>query len=434
MTRTSTAHRAIRHHLLAGLTLVGVLALGAGGWAATTSLSGAVISNGTLVVNSYVKKVQHPTGGIVADLRVRNGSVVKAGDVLIHLDETQTKANLAIVEKRLDELRAREARLAAERDANAEVAFVETFGNRLADPQVAKVVAGEDSLFQARASFRAGQIAQLGERSAQLAQEIEGLEAQVIGKDRETALINQELAGVRQLLTQGLMQITRVNSLEREAARLTSERGALVASIAQAKGRIAETKLQVLQVDETLQQEVASELREVEASLGEFEERRVAALDQLKRVDIRAPQDGIVHELTVHTTDAVIAPGEGIMLIVPAADKLEAEIRIAPQDIDQLSIDQPVQLRFSAFDHGTTPEITGTISRIGADLTHEPQTGLSYYTARVSIEGNEVEKLGSVRLIPGMPVEAFVKTGDRTALSYLVKPLSDQIRRAFREG
>jgi HlyD family secretion protein len=171
----------------------------------------------------------------------------------------------------------------------------------------------------------------------------------------------------------------------------------------------------------------------VEGTIGEFEERRVAAEDQLKRIELRAPQSGIVHELAVHTADAVIAPGEVVMLIVPAADKLEAEIKIAPQDIDQLSIGQEVNLRFSAFNQRTTPEVAGTLERIGADLTREVQTGLSYYTVRVAVASDEVKKLGAVKLLPGMPVEAFVKTEDRTALSYLVKPLEDQIKRAFRE-
>lgn len=275
-------------------------------------------------------------------------------------------------------------------------------------------------------------MSQLRERVAQLEQEIGGLQAQITGKDREIALIEAELNGVRALLSKGLTQLTRVNSLEREAARLTGERGSLVSSIAQARGRIVETNLQILQVNEDLQQEVAKELREIQGSIGEFAERRIAAEDQLQRVVIRAPQAGIVHELAVHTAGAVIAPGEAVMLIVPAADKLEAEIKVAPQDIDQLTIGQRVNVRFSAFNQTLTPEIAGTLERIGADLTREPQTGLAYYLGRVSVSETEVAKLGGLKLLPGMPVEAFLKTGDRTALSYLVKPLEDQIERSFR--
>lgn len=434
MAMRSNAQRAIRRNLVIGLALVALLSVGAGGWAATTPLAGAIISTGTLVVNSHVKKVQHPTGGIVASIAVSNGSHVRAGDILLRLNETQTRANLAIVERRLVELNAREARLAAERDNRSDIDFGNSLKTDVSDADIRKAVNGERQLFTARQSFRAGQKAQLGERMVQLAQEIQGLEVQVVGKDQEILLIQKELGGVQQLLAQGLMQVTRVNSLEREAARLTSERGALIASIAQAKGRIAETQLQRIQIDEDLQREVATEIREVNTQIGEFDERRVAALDQLKRTDLRAPQDGIVHELAVHTADAVLAPGEVAMLIVPVSDKLEAEVRIAPQDIDQLAAGQSVNLRFSAFHQGTTPEVEGRISYVGADLTHEPQTGLSYYQARVQIEAQVLDKLGNVKLVPGMPVEAFVKTGDRTALSYLLKPLMDQIERAFKEG
>lgn len=435
MTRMRTpAQRAVGRNLLAGLTMVLLMTAGAGGWAATTPLSGAVIAGGVLVVDSYVKKVQHPTGGIVGSLLVREGDHVAAGDVLIRLDETQTKANLAIVEKRLVELRAAEARLSAERDGSKEIVFDATFPGRLDDPDVRKAVVGETRLFEARRILRAGQTAQLTERIAQLGEEIGGLEAEIVGNDRQVELIGQELAGVRTLLDKGLTQLPRLNSLERDAARLTSERGTLVASIAQAKGKIAETKLQILQVNEDLAQEVAKELREIEGMIGEFSERRVAAEDQLKRVEIRAPQAGAVHELAVHTAGAVVAPGEAIMLIVPTGDRLQAEVRIAAQDIDQLTPGQRVNLRFSAFNQRTTPEIAGTLARVGADLTHEPQTGRSFYVARVSIDAGELAKLGSLRLVPGMPVEAFVTTGDRTALSYLVKPLQDQVERAFKEN
>lgn len=434
MATGTVAERAIRRHLLVGLVMVGVMAVGAGGWAVATPLASALIANGTLVVDSYVKKVQHPSGGIVSILRVKNGDHVEAGDILIRLDQTQTRANLAIVEKRLIELEARRVRLIAERDEAKDVPFDAAFGNQIEKPLVAEAVAGEAKLFAARRASRDGQTAQLKERVEQLDQEVGGLEAQVLGKDQEIGLINKELTGVRQLLNKGLTQLTRVNSLEREAARLTGERGNLTASIAQTKGKITETNLQILQVDDDLQTEVEKELREIEGTIGEFEERRVTAEDQLKRVDIRAPQAGIVHELSVHTTDAVIAPGETVMLIVPAADRLEAEVKIAPQDIDQLGLGQEVQLHFSAFNQRTTPTLAGTVQRIGADLTRDPQSGQTYFLARVAVTSEEIAKLGSLKLLPGMPVEAFVQTGERTALSYLVKPLSDQIERAFKEN
>ncbi|NJL70546.1 MAG: HlyD family type I secretion periplasmic adaptor subunit [Candidatus Competibacteraceae bacterium] len=431
--RQSKAAKTIRRHLWLGLVAVLVLVAGVGGWAAATSLSGAVIATGTLVVDSYVKRVQHPSGGIVAEVLVKNGQRVEGGDVVVRLDDTQTRANLAIVLKRLDELTAREARLAAERDGLTEIAFPREFAARVASDDIRVLLAGESRLFEARRTFRVGRKSQLRERIAQLRQEIEGLDAQVRGKDREIVLINKELQGVRELWSKGHVSITRLNSLERDAARLEGERGALIAAAAQAKGKIAETELQILQVDEELQTEVAKEIREIQGQTGEFVERRIAAEDQLKRIDIRAPQNGIIHELAVHSVGAVINAGEAIMLVVPVADSLIGEVKVAPQDIDQLTLGQLTIVRFSAFNQQTTPELNGLITRIGADLTHDTQTGFSYYVVRVAIAEREIARLGNLQLVPGMPIEAFIQTGERTVLSYLAKPLTDQIARAFRE-
>jgi HlyD family secretion protein len=289
------------------------------------------------------------------------------------------------------------------------------------------------SLFMARRISRDGKRAQLNEQTTQFLEEVRGLEVQIVGKEREIQILNAELEGVKLLRSKGLTEQTRVNSLERDAARLISERGVIVSSIAQTRGKIAETRLQILQVDEDLQQEVAKELREISGTIGELLERKVAAENELKRVEIRAPQSGIVHELSVHTAGAIISPGETVMLIVPDADNLEVEAKISPQDIDQVQVGQSVDLRFSAFNQRTTPEITGTVDRVGADLTHEERTGLSYYTARIDVRPEILNQLGEVRLLPGMPVEVFLKTRDRTTLSYLAKPLADQIERAFRE-
>jgi HlyD family secretion protein len=224
-----------------------------------------------------------------------------------------------------------------------------------------------------------------------------------------------------------------MTELERAATRVEGEKGSLISAIARSKARIAETELEIIQIDRDLASEVAKELREIDGKIGEFVERKVAAEDQLKRIDIRAPQAGIVHQSTAHTVDGVINAGETIMLIVPKADNLTVEAKVAPQDIDQLYFGQTAMLRFSAFNQRTTPEITGTISRISADITTEERTGASYYTVRIAMSAGEVSRLGDRPLVPGMPVEAFVKTGDRKVISYLVKPLTDQITRAFRE-
>ena len=245
--------------------------------------------------------------------------------------------------------------------------------------------------------------------------------------------MNASSPGVRDLFQKNLVPITRVTALERDATRLDGERGQLVASIAQAKGKVAELNLQIIQVDEDASSEVAKEMRETEGKIGEFVERKVAAADQLKRTDIRAPQAGTVFQSTVHTVGGVIPAGEPIMLIVPDAEKLAVEARVNPQDIDKVQVSQPAVLRFSAFDTRTTPEILGKVTRVSADTTTDQRTGLSYYTIRIALERDQTARLGNVKLVPGMPVDAFVQTGERTVISYLMKPLSDQIVKAFRE-
>ena len=314
------------------------MAVGVGGWAATTEFSGAVIAPGALVVESNIKKVQHPSGGVVGELRVRDGDRVKAGEVLVRLDETLTRANLAVVLKNLDELTVRQARLEAERDGLERLHLPEDVVARAADPQVARVVLGEQRLFGSRRSARAGQVAQLRERVAQLNEQIQGLTEQIAGKKREIELIRQELEGVRELWRKNLVPISRVTALERDAARLTGEHGALVSNIAQTKGKITETELQILQVGEDLRTEVGKELADIRAKVSELAERRVAGEDQLKRIDIRAPQDGMVHQLAVHTVGGVISPGEPLMLIVPDAEALAIEVKIAPHEIDQVRV------------------------------------------------------------------------------------------------
>lgn len=432
--KTRSALSSVRLHLIIGLAVVVILAGGLGGWASTAQISGALIAPGAIVVDSNVKKVQHPTGGVVGELRVRDGDLVKAGDVVVRLDDTVTKASLAIVTKALNGLWARAARLEAEQQGLDKIVFPPMLTDRADDPDVKNVMASESKLFEVRTTGRAGQKAQLRERIAQLNEEIVGLTAQETAKTKEIALVEKELVGVRTLYEQKLVQISRLTVLERDLARLSGERGQYLASRAQAKGKITETELQIIQVDKDLVSEVSKDLRETNDKLGEFVERKVTAEDQLRRIDIRAPQDGMVLQSTVHTVGGVITAGDAIMMIVPQTDDLSVEAKVNPQDIDKLQIGQKTVLRLSAFNQRTTPELNGVVSRVSPDVTTEQRTGQSYYTIRVSMPLEEVARLGdNVKLIPGMPVEAFVQTGDRTMLSYLMKPLSDQLMRSFRE-
>ncbi|ODA66713.1 Type I secretion system membrane fusion protein PrsE [Methyloligella halotolerans] len=432
--RNDRTKASLRRHILLGTACALILVGGLGAWAALTEISGAVIAHGVLEVDSKVKKVQHPTGGVVGELLVREGDSVEAGQILVKLDETQTKANLAIVSKSIDELLAREARLEAEKtDADA-LDFSDSLTERQDIPNVQKLMEGERKLFQLRLSAREGRKAQLRERIAQLDEEISGLTEQAAAKKREIGLLEKELGAVRSLWEKKLVQLNRVTEVERDAARLAGERGQLIASIAQAKGKIAEVKLQIIQVDDEMRSEVAQQLAEIRASLSELTERKVTAEDQLRRIDIRAPQDGIVHELQVNTVGGVIAAGEQIMLIVPRNDDLIVEAHVSPNDIDQLQPGQKAVLHFSGLNQRTTPELDGEISRIGADLSTDKTTGKTYFLTRVAIEPDELAKLGGVKLMPGMPVEVFMQTAPRTVLSFMLKPLQDQIERTFREA
>jgi HlyD family secretion protein len=422
----------IRRQLYAGLAGVIVLAVGLGGWAITTEIAGAVIASGSVVVDSSVKKVQHPTGGVVGQLHVRDGDQVKAGDIVVRLDDTVTRANAAVMAKSLDELRARQARLQAELNDLREIGFPAEVLDRSSDATVSRVLAGEQRLFESRRAARAGQKSQLAERIGQLEEQQRGLDEQVGAKKLEIDLIQRELESVRILWRQNLVQLSRLTTLERDYARLRGERGALISSIAQVKGKVTETELQILQIDQDLRSEVGKDLGEVRAKISELVEKQVAAEDQLKRVDLVAPQDGTVHQLAVHTIGGVINAGEPVMLIVPK-ERLIIEVKVAPNDIDQIRIGQSAILRLSAFNQRTTPELNGEVDRISADVVQEQKSSTSFYTARITFSDNELARLNGFALVPGMPVEAFLQTGARTVMSFLLKPLSDQIAKAWRE-
>ncbi|MGF9759490.1 HlyD family type I secretion periplasmic adaptor subunit [Microvirga sp. 0TCS3.31] len=432
-TAKPNARQSIRRHARLGLAAALALVGGLGGWAAFTELSGAVVAGGAVVVDSHVKKVQHPTGGVVGEILARDGSRVRAGDVVVRLDETVAKANLAMVSKSLDELTAHQARLEAERDGRDAVVFAPALQQRRTEPGLASLLDGELRLFDSRRIARDGQKAQLKERIAQLQEQIDGLKLQASAKGDEIQLIQDELTGVEQLWRKNLVPMTRVTSLKREETRLKGERGQLISEMAQAKGRISETALQILQIDQDLRSEVSKELREVQAKIAELVERQVAALDQLKRIDIRAPQDGVVHQSMVHTVGGVINASEPLMLVVPESDDLSIEVKVATQDIDQLRPGQETMLRLSAFNQRTTPELKGRVSLIAADRITDQHSGLEYYPVRIAFAEGEREKIGEVRLVPGMPVESFIQTHQRTVLSYLTKPLADHLSRAFRE-
>jgi HlyD family secretion protein len=431
--KPSLHEKVLRQSRVAGIAMIALFAGTIGLWAATSTLSGAVVAGGQFVVDSSVKKIQHATGGIVGELKVKDGDRVKAGDLLVRLDETVTRANLQVVAKQLDEYIGRQARLEAERDGASEIKLPPEFANRLNDPAVQKIVSSERTLFDARRATRDAQKDQLKKRIAQSQDEIRGLRAQQEAKAREAELIKDELVGVRDLYQKNLVQLPRLNALERDAASIEGQRGQLIAAVAQAESRIAETSFQIIQIDEQMRAEAMQELREMQSKIAEYTERRVAAEDQLKRIDIRAPSDGYVHQLNVHTIGGVISPAEPVMLIVPTNDKLELEAKILPNDIDQVKIGQKATVKVHASNARNMPDLHGTVSRISADVSRDQQSGMTFYTIRVELPQDEIKRLGNLNLIAGMQAEVFVEVNERTPLEYFFKPMKDQIARAFRE-
>lgn len=425
--------RSIRRHLLGGGVAGVMLVVGAGAWASVTSLSAAVIAQGHFVVGSHVKKVQHQTGGIVGEILVQDGDRVEAGAPLIRLDSTQTRANLAIVTKRLEEMMARMARLQAEQNDQAQIVFPAELSARNDRPDVAAVIQAEIQLFEARKRSRSVKQAQLLERITQFEREIDGLKAQQLAYEEGLRVLTSEINALSSLKQKGIVSDQRLNSLKTQAATFGGERGEKIAFQAQVAGRISETRLQILQIDQDLKSEVGRERSDIQAQLGEYAERRISAEDNLKRIDIVAPQSGVVHQLAVHTVGGVISPAQEIMSIVPDEDGLVLEVQIAPKDIDQVRIGQLAMLRMSAFSQRTTPQLEARVTRIAADLDANEQTGAQYYRIHLSVVDAESKKMKNLRIVPGMPAEAMLKTQDRTALSYLVKPFQDQIMRAFRE-
>jgi HlyD family secretion protein len=404
-----------------------------GGWATLVPLSGAVVVPGTLVAESNVKKVQHQAGGIVAKILVHDGAHVKDGDLLVRLDETQARSSLEVIAKQLDETHMRIARLVAERDGLDDVKWPRELAAHSGDKDIQLLFTSEKSLFKARASARASQKQLLRSRIDQLKQEIEGFTAQIKSKAAQRDLISGELEGVQSLYDKRLVPLTRLTSLQRDAANLDGEQGQLQSSIAETQGKISEAELQIVQVDQQFRTEVVKDLREAEDKEAELTQKHVAAKDVLNRIDIRAPTSGIVHDLVEHTIGGVIAPGEVLMQIVPDTDDLQVEAKLPINDIDQVHVGQRTNVRFATFNQRTTPSLNGFVSYVSADSTQEKQGSAAFYTVRVTLPEQEVKRLGGLQLVSGMPAQVFLETGSRTMFSYLTKPIAEQMHRAFSE-
>lgn len=425
-----------RWPLTLGLIALLVLVGGFGAWATLTNISGAIIASGKIEVDRNRQVVQHPDGGVVQELLVKEGAIVAAGDVLIRLDPTRLASDLAIVEGQLFELMARRGRLDAERDdrtvAEYDPVLLEA-ATRSTD--VKSLIDGQNRLLAARVESIGKEIEQLGKRREQIGNQVEGIAAQQTALSAQLDLIKKELGDQQTLLDRGLAQASRVLALQREEARLSGQVGELTAQKAQAEGRMTEIDIEVIKLGTARREEAITRLRDLQFRELELAEQRRALLEQLNRLDIRAPVGGVVYGLAVFGSASVIRSAEPILYIVPQDRPLIITAQIQTINVDQVYAGQDVVLRFSAFDQRTTPELNGRVSQVSADAFTDERSGMSFYRTQILLNEGEQAKLPEgATLVPGMPVEAYIRTADRTPLAYLLKPFTDYFAKAFREG
>lgn len=431
-----TAKFSMLRPMTVGLFALFLLVGGFGAWAVLTEISGAIIASGQIEVDQNRQVVQHPDGGVVKDIWVDEGDLVEAGQVLLSLDPTLEHSELTIIEGQLFELMARRGRLTAERDGATRIAFDPRLIDRAkTDAGIAELMQGQENLFQARLASNEKQIAQLGKRKAQIANQIDGISAQKAALNRQLELIEQELADQQTLLDRGLAQASRVLALQRGQAELSGTLGDLIAKQAEAEGRMTELDIQIEGLDTTRREEAISRLRDQQYRTLELEERFGALTEKLSRMDIRAPVSGVVYGLTVFTPRSVIRPAEPVLFLIPQDRPLVITVQVPPIHIDQVYVGQDTVLRFSALDQRSTPELFGKVVKVSPDAFQDETSRMSYYRAEILLNDGEKDRLpANVTLIPGMPVEAFIRTQDRTPLAYLVKPLADYFAKAFREN
>lgn len=430
-----------KRYSVRGFTMLGLLGLailvgGFGTWAAITNISGAIIAPGQIVVDRNRQVVQHPDGGVVSEILIDEGDTVVADQVLLRLDPTLLQSRLSIVESQYFEIIARRARLQAERDGLEQISFPEELLTEAeTSAEVAEQIEGQRSLFVARKASDARELEQLQKRADQIADQIVGIDAQQDALNEQLELIESELVDQQSLLDKGLAQASRVLALKREKSNLLGTVGELTAQKAQSEGRITELDLEAIKLETQRREEAISEIRDLQVNEREMAEERRALREQLDRLDIRAPVSGVIYGLTVFTPRSVIRAADPVLFLVPQDRPLIIEARVDPIHIDQIRLGQEVLLRFSALDQRSTPELVGQVTQVSADAFQDDNTGLSFYMAEVTLSEGEIDRLPEgVSLIPGMPVESFLRTEDRTPLAYFVKPLSDYFAKAFRES
>jgi HlyD family type I secretion membrane fusion protein len=416
-----------------GAAAIAVCLGGFGAWAALAPLSSAAMAPGIVRVETERKTVQHLEGGIIAELLVREGDHVTGGQVLVRLDDLEARALHDLLKAQQTALAAQQARLIAERDNRAVLIFPEGLVAQLSSGKVAEIIGGQERIFASGREALQGEIDVLHQRIAQLHAQIDALKAQWASGVDQLALINEEVMSVRTLVEKGLERKPRLLALERNAAYLAGQQGEYAGRIAEAKEAIASAELEILNARRTRVEKAALELREVETQLAQVDERLAEASVKLGRRDVLAPQTGTVLHLRYHTIGGVVPPGNDILDIVPADEKLVVEARVSPNDIDVVHGGLPAKLVLTAYKSRTTPHIDGRVAQVSADALHDERTGETYYVARVEADTHQLAHLDAVKLTPGMPVETIIHTGNHTFWTYLIQPLTDSFRRAFRE-
>lgn len=402
-----------------------------GSWAALAPLDSAALGPGVVMVKSYRKTVQHLEGGIVRELRVRDGDQVKAGDVLLRLDDTQARAELEMVRSQLIAARALEARLLAERDGLETPAPLADLDP--ADPRVREAQDSEARIFQSRRTSLLGEVGILEKTVVQLEEQIRGFQAIVASKQELAASFEEEIGDLRALLAEGFVDKQRLREQERSLSRLRAEVAEHRSAIAQARLRIGEAQLQILQLKKTFASDVATQLGEVHTQVYDLHERLAAVQDRAERTLVRAPESGMVIGMTVHTLGGVVGAATPLLDIVPASEELVVEVQISPADIDRVAPGKLADIRFSAFKSSTTPVVEGRLVHVSADRLINEDSGLPYYLGRLELTEQGRQALGDLVLVPGMPAEVLINTGERTLLNYLLQPASNAFARSLIE-
>lgn len=431
--KIETPMRSVRRLLLAGVAIIGVTFLGFGGWAATSPIASASVATGQVVVSSRRQTIQHLEGGIVAEIKATDGDFVKAGTVLVRLDETRARVNFRLLQAQFIALLGERSRLEAERDGLRQITWAKELLDDKSEPETEKVMRGQRNVFESRREYMAGQEEITVQKKRQLEQEIEALDAQLIAERKKQKLIQEEMEGVEDLYNKGLEKKPRVLALRRAAAEIEGTLGQISARIARSRLSISELSAQFSDLKNRLMTETVQQLREAETKIADVAQRLRAANDTLTRIEIKAPRDGYIVNSAYHTVGGVIDPARPIMEIVPSEDSMQIEARLDPRDIDSLKVGLPAEITLTPYSTRSVPPLDGKLVMLSADSITDQRTGASYYLGRVEVNASELEHLPEVKMVPGMPAQVMIRTGERTALQYLVDPFRKSINRAFRE-